>query len=617
MSGATSVSSDAPTSRLRSLRGFWGDDDSVWITLVSWLIVAAATAGSVWTFAKYHLQKPEYQASPIVLLAIGYLAYDRWRRRSPTLEVSEQGDLKRRVRSVVGTASGLFGGLTVLLGVALWSPWLVIVGLIISVATLVFRIHRDSVGPSLWPVWLLLLLIIPPPLNFDRELTTNLQLLSSSLASMLLEVIGILHVLNGNTLEIAGRELFVDEACSGIVSLVTIISAIAIYCVWQARSLPHTLIMLAVGTGWTVLMNAVRIAVITLALARFNVDWTEGFSHAALAVVLFALSLAVLRYSDYVLRELLRPIDESDVAYEGSSGGWLIRVWDRWIADHDLPEETGDIAFDETVEHVAIDTPPTLPRMRFTHRHFQLPMLTVVVIAPAIGLQFWTMPEQLPIVDSQLTATSLDTALALDRDVDPAGQVTNLSLVGFRIDHRDKLDMWGEHSRQWEYVDQAGHRYLVSLDFLFGPGWHDIKHCYPGIGWIVSNYRSTPYGRSVDRTTTATTSDVSLNAFDLRRSDSELIGYAVFLGFRPDGSGVLRPIQQEAGDVNSGVSLGQRVFRRFVQAVEDQDEQPIGTYYQLQVVCFDHQIDSQMEETAKAALLAAWGKLAQRLTQVD
>lgn len=610
MSGAPAIDVSSDTPRGPNSPGV--DPSSMleprWITVLSWILVAAAVGTSVWTFASYLLQRPEYQATPIVLLAIGYLGLERLRRRTDHPEyLAGQSAATNRWLRWGAMASGLVGGAIVLGGVSMWSPWLVIVGLIVLAAALVFRIHRLSIGPSLWPVWLLLLLVVPPPLNLGQELTTKLQLLSSSLASILLEVIGILHVLNGNTLEIAGRELFVDEACSGIVSLITIIAAIAIYCVWQARSLPHTLIMLVIGTAWTVLMNAVRIATITVALARFDVDWTEGVSHAALAMVLFAISLAVLHYLDFVLREFLRPIDESEVAYEGTSGGWLVRFWDRWVADHDLPAEIDEPL---TEISVATDTRTTQPPgLRLTHRLFRLPLLAVLIVTPAIGVQFWTMPERPPIVDSRLAARSLDTALSLNRDADPAAEISALNLVDFRIDHRDARDIWGEHSRQWEYVDGDGHRYLVSLDFLFGPGWHDIKYCYPGIGWSVSDYRSHPH--------TAGQSDVSLNAFDLHRSDSDLMGYAVFLGFRPDGTGIVRPTQHVFGQVESDLTLRQRVVRRFVQAVEEQEEQPIGTYYQLQVVCFDNKIDSQMEDLATAALLASWRVLSDRLAAAE
>ena len=66
------------------------------------------------------------------------------------------------------------------------------------------------------PAWLLLLLVVPPPLKIDYRLITWLQSFTSDSSSLVLEALGVNHMMQGNLLELPGRLLMVEQACSGI-----------------------------------------------------------------------------------------------------------------------------------------------------------------------------------------------------------------------------------------------------------------------------------------------------------------------------------------------------------------------------------------------------------------
>ena len=61
-----------------------------------------------------------------------------------------------------------------------------------------------------------LVMLINLPLGYDQLLTMRLQQITSGLSSVMLDVLAIPHALNNNVIQLATRELFVAEACSGL-----------------------------------------------------------------------------------------------------------------------------------------------------------------------------------------------------------------------------------------------------------------------------------------------------------------------------------------------------------------------------------------------------------------
>ena len=101
------------------------------------------------------------------------------------------------------------------------------------------------------------------------------------------------------------KQLFVDEACSGIVSVISLSTCAAIYAVWQRRPLVHIALLMAAAVGWAVLLNVVRIVTIALAEAHAGVDLAEGVAHTLLGLGVVALNVLAVIALDWLLHALL------------------------------------------------------------------------------------------------------------------------------------------------------------------------------------------------------------------------------------------------------------------------------------------------------------------------
>ena len=83
---------------------------------------------------------------------------------------------------------------------------------------------------------------------------------------------------------------------------------------------------------------------------------------------------------------------------------------------------------------------------------------------------------------------SIQRALACGRDTLPPA-IGALTRVNFEKQTRDRDDQLGRFSRTFEYRDENDTRYIVSCDFPYPDGWHELTTCYRGLGWKLDDRR--------------------------------------------------------------------------------------------------------------------------------
>ena len=111
-------------------------------------------------------------------------------------------------------------------------------------------------------------MVAPPTFMFAR-LTLSLQLLASRLGEACLETLGYSVLREGNILELVGIKLSVEEACSGIRSLMAIIFMCVLYNYFfvEGRSMKALILVMAIPIA--ILGNAVRIVATGIA-SQYN-----------------------------------------------------------------------------------------------------------------------------------------------------------------------------------------------------------------------------------------------------------------------------------------------------------------------------------------------------------
>lgn len=142
--------------------------------------------------------------------------------------------------------------------------------------------------------WALLLLTIPLPAILLNQIALPLQFLASGIASSLLELVGVPVLREGNVIQLPSITLDVAEACSGLRSLVSLITLAVIYGYLFETRLIRRILLVAAAVPIAVVANGFRIMGSGLLGQYWDPEKAEGFFHLFSGWLVFLLSLALL-----------------------------------------------------------------------------------------------------------------------------------------------------------------------------------------------------------------------------------------------------------------------------------------------------------------------------------
>jgi len=150
--------------------------------------------------------------------------------------------------------------------------------------------------------WAFLLLMIPIPTIVFNQITFPLQLLASKVAAAVLPVLGVPILREGNVINLPSMALEVAEACSGIRSLMSLVTLAIIYGYLMEKRLWVRWLLAVAAVPITVAANDVRIIGTGLLVQYWDPEMAEGYFHASWGWIIFVVSLIML----YALRGLVR-----------------------------------------------------------------------------------------------------------------------------------------------------------------------------------------------------------------------------------------------------------------------------------------------------------------------
>lgn len=163
-----------------------------------------------------------------------------------------------------------------------------------------------------WPMfraaffpWAFLLLMIPIPNILFNQITFPLQLLASRVAAATLPLFGVPLLREGNVINLPFMALEVAEACSGIRSLMSLVTLAIIYGYLTEKRLWVRWLLAIASVPIAVVANSVRIIGTGLLVQYWDADKAEGYFHASWGWIIFVLSLLMLYALHAVVRRLV------------------------------------------------------------------------------------------------------------------------------------------------------------------------------------------------------------------------------------------------------------------------------------------------------------------------
>lgn len=225
-------------------------------------------------------------------LIVPIALYFAWERRAQLLAAMAAPSPLGLV-VIIGSLATLVAGV---LGAELFLTRVSIVGVIAG--TVLFVLGWNHLKVLALPIGFLLLMIPIPAIIFN-QIAFPLQLLASRFGETTLEIMSIPVLREGNVIILANTTLEVAEACSGIRSLVSLLTLGIVYGYFtDSRTWVRVAIALAT-IPIAIITNGFRVAGTGIAAHYYGPEAATGFFHEfsgwAVFIVAFALLFAVMR----------------------------------------------------------------------------------------------------------------------------------------------------------------------------------------------------------------------------------------------------------------------------------------------------------------------------------
>jgi exosortase len=196
--------------------------------------------------------------------------------------------------SLLGLAIIVASLLLFLAGITAAELFLTRISLIGLVAgTTLYVWGRDQFRILAFPIAFLLLMIPPPAILFN-QVAFPLQLLASRAGEAAISLAGIPVLREGNVLQLPTRTLEIVEACSGIRSLVSLITLAVVLGYFTRRPVGERAVLVLAAVPIAILANGARVAGTGLASEWIGPEAADGFFHAFSGWIIFVFAFIAL-----------------------------------------------------------------------------------------------------------------------------------------------------------------------------------------------------------------------------------------------------------------------------------------------------------------------------------
>jgi exosortase len=146
-----------------------------------------------------------------------------------------------------------------------------------------------------WFIFFYLLFAVPPPRSLLDNITFPLKQFVSVAATDILRPFGIPVTHEGVIIYVAQYQYLVEDACSGLNSIVGLL-AISLFYIYLSRgsSWRYSLLLAACAIPIAIIANIFRIIILILLTVFMGDDVAQGFMHFTAGIIVFAIALALI-----------------------------------------------------------------------------------------------------------------------------------------------------------------------------------------------------------------------------------------------------------------------------------------------------------------------------------
>jgi exosortase D (VPLPA-CTERM-specific) len=195
--------------------------------------------------------------------------------------------------SILLIIAGELGSMETLLYIGIW-------GCVIGILYCLYGLRMRQL---MFPL-LILAFIVPMPPFINQMLTFNLKLAASTLSVMLLRLIGVSVLQDGNIIDLGITQMQVVDACSGLRYFVPLILMALLFGYFYGRRLWQKIVLLVIVLPLSIVVNGARIFVTGMLHIWGYPELAENFFHDFSGWLVFMIAGAILFGVSLVLRKI-------------------------------------------------------------------------------------------------------------------------------------------------------------------------------------------------------------------------------------------------------------------------------------------------------------------------
>jgi exosortase/archaeosortase family protein len=260
--------------------------------------------------------------------------------------------------------------------------------------------------------------------------------------------------------------MFMDDACSGVISLLTSMACAALLSIWRSRGLVHFFTLGAIGALWALVFNIARVVCLLCSWQWFSIDLTTGWRHDLIGYLALLGGVLCIVLSDIALNYLLQDTTESRSQLTG--------YWNRFIANPAFSPESSVIQKRINIVPMFIyDKPGKL--------HF----LQIAVVIVLIAVQ---IPKEVKAWNARSRPLK-EFSIASIRPVPFPGAFLNW----IHVPEQDRYQLWRQeyHIKSTQATYRRGNEMMIVAVAYPYDHWHDITKCYEGTNWKIDDRETT------------------------------------------------------------------------------------------------------------------------------
>jgi exosortase D (VPLPA-CTERM-specific) len=371
-----------------------------------------------------------------------------WQRRDLLRQIEFKGAWTGPVVVLAGIALDAVGRLSALFVLQHIALLVVIAGLVLALTGWeAFKVLSMPLG--------VLVFMIPLPNILLNTLSSQLQLISSSLGVKLLQLAGVSVFLQGNVIDLGAYKLEVAEACSGLRYLLPLMTlSFLMACLYRAPLWKRATVFLS-SIPLTLLVNSLRIAAIGIMVDRWGIGMAEGLLHEVQGWMMFMLSTGILMAEVVGLNRL-----------SGDKRGWR--------------------------ELFSVDVPPPVPAaLQPKSRKLQAPLVAATAVIALGGSLLLLMPER----TGGGSVPARESLATFPLEVGPwSGKrqaMEQIYLNGLKLDDYLMADyVRGGRVANSNLIPDLVNMYVAWYNTQSaGEATHSPRACLPGGGWRIADFR--------------------------------------------------------------------------------------------------------------------------------